>query len=200
HIRLNLRDAQEILNMKGLINEIQAIEQLDITAGDDASAVLGDRLDSLLPEGKIIRIKAIAQASAKQRTMIEHYSSFIIFTVVSVCVAWIGLLAMINVRERKQEIGLMRAVGYGSGKIVLLFLGKAVIIGLFGVAFGFFFGTVLALAFGSDVFKLTVEAITPSYKLLGMLLIAAPLLSVASSLIPAMIAAKQDPAVTLAQL
>jgi len=92
----------------------------------------------------------------------------------------------------------MRALGYGSFRISLLFLGKAALTGLFGALFGFLVGTGLALHFGPDIFKLTAKImIRPEPSLLIVSLIFAPLFAAASSFIPAMIAVAYDPAVTL---
>jgi len=91
----------------------------------------------------------------------------------------------------------MRALGYGSGKIAFLFLGKAVAIGLIGAAVGFGIGTGLALKFGPDIFKVTANMIKPTIELLYWSLIASPAFCALSVFIPAMIAVTQDPAVTL---
>ena len=56
--------------------------------------------------------------------------------VVLVCAAWVGLLAWSNVRERRSEIGLLRALGKGSGKIASLFFGRAALLGLIGGCVG----------------------------------------------------------------
>ena len=119
--------------------------------------------------------------------------------IVITCGAWIGILAMMNVRDRQQEIGIMRALGYGSGKITLLFLGKSVIIGLLGAVVGFLLGTALALNFGPDIFKVTAKAIKPEYLLLGWSLIAAPVFAAVAGFIPTAYAVTRDPAVTLRQ-
>ncbi len=114
--------------------------------------------------------------------------------VVVVCGIWIGSLAAVNTRERKHEIGVMRALGYGTGAIVRLILGKAVFIGFVGAMVGFAMGTVLALTVGPDIFQVTAKLIKPMYGLLGWSLLAAPALACLSSFIPAMSATVLDPA------
>jgi putative ABC transport system permease protein len=104
---------------------------------------------------------------------------------------------MMNVRERRYEIGIMRALGYGSAKITLLFLGKALIVGVAGAVLGFGIGTILASRYGPDIFKVTAKMIKPEYWLLGWSLLAAPVFAAISSFIPTMIAVTQDPALTL---
>jgi putative ABC transport system permease protein len=193
----HLQDIQSLLHMEGNINEIKALECLCFAPGEDHLTVLREELEQMLPEGRVVQIRSIATARERQRLMIEEYFAFIVPFVLIVCAAWIGALAMINVRERQQEIGIMRALGYGSGKIAVLFLGKAMVIGVIGAVLGFGIGTGLALKLGPDIFEVTAKMINPIYGLLGWSIIAAPAFVALSSFIPAMIAVSQDPALTL---
>lgn len=193
----HLSDIQDILNMAGRINEIKALECLCFTPGQDPLTVLRGELEKILPEAKVIQIKSIAVARERQRQMVDSYFALVMPIVLVVCAAWIGILAMMNVRERQQEIGIMRALGYSSGDIALLFLGKALLIGIIGAFIGFIIGTGIALWFGTDIFKVTAKMIKPAYNLLGWSLIAAPAFAAISSFIPAMVAVTQDPASTL---
>jgi len=198
-IYAHLHDVQNILNMENKINEIKALQCLCFVNGNNINSItmLREQLARVLPDAKVILMESIASARESQRLMAEGYFAFIIPFVVVVCMAWIGVLAMMNVRERRQEIGIMRALGYGSGKIAFLFLGKAVAIGLIGAAVGFGIGTGLALKFGPDIFKVTANMIKPTIELLYWSLIASPAFCALSVFIPAMIAVTQDPAVTL---
>jgi ABC-type lipoprotein release transport system permease subunit len=198
-IQCHLRDAQEILKLKGRINEIKAIDCLCFAPTDDPLSLLREELASVLPEAKTIQMKAIATARTQQRQMVKKYFGFIMPFVVITCGAWIGVLTMMNVRDRQQETGIMRALGYGWGKITLLLLGRSVIIGLFGAVFGFVLGTGLALRFGPEIFKVTAAAIKAEYSLLLWALIAAPVFSCVCSFIPTAYAVSVDPAVTLRQ-
>ena len=199
-IQCNLQDAQEILNLPGQISEIQAVDCLCFAPTNDPVTILRKEIASVLPDAQVFQIKPIATARAKQRQLVRNVFAFIMPAVLVACGVWIGVLAIMNVRDRQAEIGIMRALGYGSGKITAMFLGKAVIIGLLGAIGGFLIGTGLALQFGPDVFKITAKAvIRPESSLLIWSLIAAPVFAAVSSFIPAMIAVTYDPAVTLRQ-
>jgi len=194
----NLGEIQSILNMSGKVNEIKALECLClIKPGEDPVTALRSQVEKLIPEAKVILIKSLADTRQKQRAMADRYFSFILPVVLVVCAAWIFALAMINVRDRKQEIGIMRAIGYGSIRIASLFLGKAILVGLIGAALGYAVGTGLAEWFGPGIFKVTAKAIKPSYVLLLWSIIAAPAFAAISSFIPTMVAITQDPADTL---
>jgi len=198
-IYAHLHDVQSLLNMKNRINEIKALQCLCIENNTNTNSLsaLREQLARILPDAKVILIQNIASARESQRIMAERYFGFIIPFVVVVCMAWIGILAMTNVRERRQEIGIMRALGYSSIKIAALFLGKALVIGLLGAVVGFGLGTGLALVFGPAIFEVTANMITPQIKLLFWAVIASPAVCALSVFIPAMIAVTQDPAVIL---
>jgi len=198
-IYAHLHDVQSLLNMENRINEIKALQCLCIEhdTNTNSLSLLREQLARILPDAKVILIQNIASARENQRLMAERYFGFVIPFVVVVCMTWIGILAMLNVRERRQEIGIMRALGYSSSKIASLFLGKAVLIGLIGAVLGFGIGTALALKFGPAIFKVTANMITPQIKLLYWAVIASPAVCALSVFIPAMIAVAQDPAITL---
>jgi len=199
-IYAQLSDVQEILRMREQINEIKALHCLCIASDeDDPLVLLRKQLSQVLPDTKLIMNRHIAVARESQRLMLEEYFAFIIPFILVVCAAWTGILAQMNSRERRYEIGILRAVGYSSGKIALLFLGKAVIVGLIGAAVGYGSGTFLALKLGPGIFKVTANAIKPYAKLLYWSLAASPAFVALSVFIPTMIAVTQDPAVTLGE-
>jgi len=197
-IQCHLRDAQDILKLPGRISEIQAVDCLCFAPAGDPASVLRKEIGSLLPQTQVFHTRSIASARAETRQMVKNLFAVIMPLVVVACGVWIGVLAIMNVRDRQQEIGIMRALGYDSGRIISLFLGKAVVIGLLGAAIGFLAGTALAMRFGPDIFKITAKTmIKPEPFLLVISLIFAPLFAAVSSFIAAMIAATYDPAVTL---
>ncbi|MHC4105858.1 MAG: ABC transporter permease [Planctomycetota bacterium] len=197
-IQCHLLDAQDILGLPEQISEIRAVDCLCFAPTDDPASILRKEIGPLLPEAQVFHTRAIASARAKTRQMVKNLFAVIIPFVVIACSVWIGVLAVMNVRDRQQEIGIMRALGYGSGKITMLFLGKALTIGLVGALVGFLLGTGLALKFGPPIFEITAKTtIRPDMSLLLYSLVFAPVFAAVSSFIPAMIAVTYDPAVTL---
>ena len=164
----------------------------------DPVAILRKQIAGLLSDVQVLQSKALASARAKQRQMVKNLFAVILPFVVIACGVWIGALAIINVRDRQHEIGIMRALGHGSGRIGSLFMGKALLTGILGGILGFAAGTVLAQAFGPDVFKITAKAmLKPELSLLLRSVVLAPTFALVSAFIPMMIALAYDPAVTL---
>lgn len=190
----HLHDIQEILGRPG---RITAIEALECRCEGEALAMVRKSIARVLPNTKVTEFRSIAVARAETRKMVENYAAFLIPTVSLICAVWVGLLALSNVRERRQEIGILRALGFRSVRIAILFLGRAILLGLIGAAIGFGVGTALALRFGPQMFRLTSAKITPMFSLLGWSLAGAAGLCALASYLPTILAVTQDPAVTL---
>src|SRR5262249_54833443 len=103
------------------------------------------------------------------------------------------------VYERVSEIGILRALGVGAGQVFALFLSKALFVGVVGAIAGYVLGTTLGLTLGgvSDPAAWLDVGLDPW--LLGLVLLAAPALCALASLLPAVHAARQDPALVLQQ-
>ncbi len=196
-IQCSLADAQMILGWPGQISQIKAVDCLCFAKGDPVE-ILRKELGSALPEAQVFQATSLATARTKQRQMIQNLFAVMLPFVLAACGVWIAVLAVTNVRDRRQEIGLLRALGYDTGSILRLFLGKAVLVGLFGAATGFLLGTGLGLQFGPRVFEVTAQVmLRPELSLLAFSCILAPLFAVIASLVPAVVAATYDPAATL---
>ena len=66
---------------------------------------------------------------------------------------WMAFLSLINVRNRRSEIGILSAVGVGSGQIINLFLFKSIIVGLLGAVLGCFIGLLAVMKINDAAIK-----------------------------------------------
>ncbi len=197
-IQCHLSDAQHILDAPEQISEIQAVDCLCFLEGADPVDILRKQIGAILPGTQILQAKSVADARAKQRRMVYKVFNVMLPFVIVACGVWIAVLTVMNVRERQTEIGLLRALGYGTGKIGGLFLGKALLIGLFGAMVGFLLGAGLALMVGPEIFRLTARTtVQPEWPVFWRGLYTAPLFAMIASFIPMMIAVSYDPATTL---
>ena len=207
-IWINLREAQEILDKPGKINAIQALKC--ICAGSELSGVR-EEVHSVLPGTQVIEkgskvlwraearnrsakeaieaIEAEKQQQLKLRKERENFASILVPLILFASAIWIAFLFIGNVRERKSEIGILRAIGVKKWKIMKLFLLKAIIIGLTGALVGYFAGLSIGCILGGQ-FILEVFNIN----LLLLVLVFAPILALMAAYVPATIAAGQDPA------
>ncbi len=196
-IQGRLNDVQRILSMEGRINEIQALECLCRDPNVDSLDILRAELKQILPDAKVLMLRDMATTRTKQRITNEKYFAISMQIVLLVCAVWLAVLAFLNVRERAAEIGVLRALGYGTGQILTLVLGKGIAIGLLGASLGFAAATVVVLTYGPTIFEVTAGSIVIDWTLLRQAILWAPVLTACCSMIPAAYAASQDPADTL---
>ena len=127
---------------------------------------------------------------------IEAYQFWLI--VVSLLVCGIGLVNanLIAVYERFREIGTMKCLGALDQHVMKLFLIESLIFGLVGGVLGFAIGTLTAIASSSVQLGTNVLWITPlntTLKYLALITGLSALLSVISTVYPAVRAAKLNP-------
>ena len=214
---ISLSEAQELLGKPGLINGILA---LDCTC--DTVNRLGrirPEIARILPDTQVVEFasQALARAEARQRAADEARASIqrekegrdklraerealadvLVPVVVVGSGVWIGLLALANVRDRRGEIGILRALGLRSRQILLIFLGKAVATGLAGACLGYLAGRLVGILWREAPGAPPIHLALVDPRLLLVVLAAAPLLAALASWLPAISAAQQDPATVL---
>ncbi len=213
---IDLKEAQTLFQKQG---EISAMMALECKCAWADLAKVRQEIQAILPETQVIELagKALARAEARhevarnaavlirrerenrtrQRAEREGLLSVLVPLVIGACALFVGILAFLNVRERRAEIGILRALGLRTAQILAVFLGKAAIIGLFGAVLGL----PLGIAFGSRMSDPPILAAAALELASGpwiiMVLVLAPLLSMAASWIPALLAAGEDPAAIL---
>ena len=205
-VAVHLNDAQALLeNKQGKINQILA---LGCNCASSDLANIRKQLAAVLPETRITEFQSIALARAEQRkevgqsraeveALVETLATVLTPVVVLTMAIWVGLLALANVRQRRTEIGILRAIGKGSGTIACLFLGKAMLLGLLGGALGFALGSLLAQLLGVKILDVPANQFPIHVEVLLIALLGAPILSAAASYLPTLSAILQDPAVVL---
>jgi len=122
----------------------------------------------------------------------EQFSSILVPLVLLMSAVWIGLVFYANVRERRSEIGILRALGARSSRILSLFLAKALVMGFVGALAGYALGILVGAIREAEV---TFSLLEPRVFLLASC--TAIVLSLAASWVPAYYAAQQDPAEVL---
>jgi len=215
-IWIDLAEAQQLLGRPGRINAILALKCH--CSGADAAQVRSD-IAAILPGVQIREVASmvITRAEARDRAAVaaaqaikaerahrshmrrerEAFAAWLIPMVTLGAAVWIGLLALANVRERTGEIGILRALGLRSRQIMVVFLARALLMGLAGAVIGYGIGFAVGLLSGDLAADAQTAGALFKPGLLVLVLAAAPLLAALASWPPAMIAARQDPALVL---
>jgi ABC-type lipoprotein release transport system permease subunit len=134
------------------------------------------------------------QRRSEIRGQIEQFAAVLIPVMVVAAALAIGLLTFMNTRERRGEVGILRALGVSSAGVLAMFLGKAVTLGLAGAVAGYGLGVAVGAAVSEADLSRLIDPIGPV-----LILILAPLLAAVASWLPSMHAAQQDPAMVLSE-
>jgi len=195
-VSFHLEDLQEVLEMEGRINKIEA---LGCVCHDGRIKNARSQVQAIFSDLEVTEISSIADARENQRLMMNKYGAFLIPFVVISALLITGLLFHQNVNARKREIGLLIALGRTSYTILFMIMSKAFILGLTGGIFGFFAGSWIAGYFGKEIFRFTALSIRPAWPVFYYTILIFPLLWMLSSWIPALLATRIDAAKTLSE-
>jgi ABC-type lipoprotein release transport system permease subunit len=216
---IHLSEAQELLHQPQQVSAILALSCF--CAGSELERVRQE-IAAILPEAQVIQRvpQALARSQARNRAAEltaatttaeagyharlnqerEALASWLIPLVILGATVWIGLLAWGNVRTRRVEIAVLRALGLRSRQILAVFLAKALVIGLAGASLGYLSGFCAGAAWSAwEQIPVSAERLAGMFDpvLLLSVLVLAPLQACVASWIPAMLAAQQDPAMVL---
>lgn len=213
---IHLKDAQELLGMQGKISSLLALECLCV--GADALNQIRAEVIGILPGTQVVEMgsKVIARAEArirageetarqleeekdKQRQLQnqrQRFAALLVPLMLLLCGGWIGLLTFSDVRDRRGEIGMLRTIGFRTRSLLMLFLGKALLTGLAGGAFGYAASALLCGVRIAGMAGLSEADIATVWSLSNLLIAMAGAvgLMMISGWIPALIAAQTDPA------
>lgn len=149
----NLATAQNLADLPGRISLIQ----LSVTGTPDSIDRFIKALSQRLPVADVHGIKQLAEAEGKLYNRISGLLSttvIIVLFLTSLCV----MAGMSNVAiERKNDVGLMKAIGGSVRRVVRLFLAEAILMGIVGGLIGSAFGILGSIWLGKAVFGVAAQ-------------------------------------------
>lgn len=214
----SLEQAQELLECPRQVHAIMALKcHCD---GNDLDSIRR-AVAQILPDVQVLEIadKAWARGRARDRAkqaaelalseektrreelqrQRKTLATWIVPGVWCSAAAIVGALALLNVRERYSEIGVLRAFGVRSGRLLTFVLARGLLVGMCGALIGSLIA-ILALWMNNGTSGLQLIARSHNARLEGLILVAAaPFLTLLVAWPPAMLAARRDPAVVLGQ-
>jgi putative ABC transport system permease protein len=218
---IHLKEAQEILNKEGRINAILALgcmcagpERLHRIRADIAQ-YLPDTQVIEMGAGALARFEARSNSAKRSEAAIEqvkqerqeirkeraNLAAVLVPLISGASALCVGLLGFTNVSDRWAEIGILRAIGFRSRQIMILFLSKSLIIGFVGGVLGICAGVPSGSRLGyspeetlAGSFR-AAHPFDPAFLLVAFLV--ASLLTIIGGWIPATLAANRDPASVL---
>jgi putative ABC transport system permease protein len=188
----HLHTVQDLSGKGPVINAIEVIG-----CCQQISKGLVAKINSLLPDAKVVTITQIADAQIKINKMMSNLSLMFLVIIIFVGGASIANYMYANVFERRREIGTLMALGADSWLIQKIFLLKALLLGAAGGIGGYVLGTILAVVLGP---RLAGVPVLPM-PLLALAAIGISVgLTIAASYFPARRAARLDPCATFQEI
>jgi len=204
HVFISLDQAQDLFHMKNTVSGID----LRLTNIEDAAEIKQQLLD-LYPQKIQVRTWYELQQSLYDVMRIEKWGASLILILICVVAAFniVASLTMIVV-EKRQNIGVLRAMGATATDIRNLFLMQGGMIGMIGSGIGFVVGLAVLIAqkqfelipiLGAESF--VIDAYPVSIQALDLLLIGASSfgLCLLAAIYPAQRAAQGEPSIAVAQ-
>jgi putative ABC transport system permease protein len=148
-----LATAQSLANLPRRISLIQ----LSVTGTPDSLNRFISQLSRSLPAVDVRGIKQLAEAEGRIYNRISGLLSatvILVLILTSLCV----MAGMSNVAiERKNDVGLMKAIGGSVRRVVRLFLAEAILMGIVGGLLGSAFGLLVSIWLGKAVFGVAAQ-------------------------------------------
>lgn len=158
------------------------------------------QIQAALPEASITAMQQVVRQRMDAVDFVRRLALSVSAVIMLTACAMIGLAVFSSVNERKNEIGVLRAVGFSRAGVFTLFCLEAVLVGMAAAVLGYFGGAAAA----GLVPDLLAPGVTASFTVsAGEFLVtfaAVSALSAAAAAPPALAAARLDPAAALVTL
>jgi putative ABC transport system permease protein len=152
-VEIGLRPAQRLAGLPGRISSFELIVP---GKPSEIQTYITD-LQRELPDADVRPIRQFTDAQARIYGRISGVLNFTIGTVL-VLTALCVMAAMTNVAmERKNDVGLMKAIGGATRRVLRLFLAEAALLGFAGGAIGAAAGIFLSIWLGKQVFGVAAQ-------------------------------------------
>jgi putative ABC transport system permease protein len=136
-------------------------------------------------------IRRVAEGEGTILTRVRTLLWLVTFAALLAAALAVGASAAASVLERRTEIGLMKALGAGSGLVGVLLAAEQLLVAFVGGGIGYSVGMLLARLLGQKIFGFTPE---PKLFLLFIVLLLASLITLLGSAYPLRRASQYDPA------
>ncbi|MBO8415716.1 MAG: FtsX-like permease family protein [Proteobacteria bacterium] len=194
-------------NEEGLIylnfNDLKALTGYDrgfdvvecsIKGSEDSLRALSHKLESSFPEVKAQLVERVAKSEGRVLSRLQSLVWIVTLVVMVLTMVCVSTTMLAAAAERRQEIGLRKALGADKLSIIRQFMAESLMLGLVGGVLGTILGYGFALYVSQTVFA---SAVKPDLILALFTVAAAAAVTGISSYLPVYQASKTDPAVVL---
>jgi putative ABC transport system permease protein len=148
-------------------------------------------IKQVLPRSDVRVIRRVADGEGKILTRVRTLLWLVTFASLLAAALAVGASSAASVIERRTEIGLMKALGAGSGTVGWLLAAEQLLLAFVGGSIGYALGLLLARFLGTRIFGVPPA---PSLLVLGVILVLAAVVTLLGSALPLRRAARFNPA------
>lgn len=175
-----------------------SIVMLDTHSSADANGAKLALESTYLSSGmQAIDTRAIIEEVSKQQVQVFVLIEVFMGLGLVVGIAGLGIVMLRNVRERRQQVGVLRAIGFQTRMVLNAFFIEASFISVLGLAVGLVLGLILAYEVWDDFFRPTGSLWVVPWDQLAVILLMAYLATTLAALGPARQASRMPPAEAL---
>ncbi len=188
-IFMTLKTAQTILNKEGLVS----MAEVAALCKDCPIDAMVKQISDVVPGAKVMAIQQVVKGRMEALSQFKKFSYGVSIVVVLVGSLVVLVTMMGSVRERTEEIGIFRAIGFRKSHVFKIVLLEA---GFISAAAGII-GYIAGFAVTKGAIHLFSESggasIQPSLELIGGSFVLAVLVGLMASAYPAYLASRMDP-------
>jgi putative ABC transport system permease protein len=149
------------------------------------------QIKQVLPGTEVRVIRRVAEGEGTILTSVRTLLWLATLAALLAAALAVGASSAASVIERRVEIGLMKAIGAGSGTIGFLLAAEQLLLAFVGGGIGYALGIILARALGEKIFGVAPE---PSLLVFAVILALAAAVTLLGSAIPLRRASRYEPA------
>jgi putative ABC transport system permease protein len=149
------------------------------------------QIKQVLPGADVRVIRRVAEGEGQILTRVRTLLWLVTFAALLAAALAVGASSAASVIERRSEIGLMKALGAGSGTVGFLLAAEQLLLAFVGGGLGYALGIVLARFVGQKIFG---AAPAFSFLVLAVIIALAAVVTLLGSAIPLRRAARYEPA------
>jgi putative ABC transport system permease protein len=149
------------------------------------------QIKQVLPGADVRVIRRVAEGEGAILTRVSTLLWLVTFASLLAAALAVGASSAASVIERRTEIGLMKALGAGSGTVGFLLAAEQLLLALVGGAVGYSLGILLARLVGQRIFGVSPAF---SFLVLGVIIGLAAVVTLVGSAIPLRRASRFEPA------
>jgi putative ABC transport system permease protein len=184
---VGLAEAQSLAELPGKIS----VAQLSVSGTTNSISQFAERLATALPAYEVHPIRQITEAEGDLLSRIRLLIvSMVVLILVLTALCVLGTMAALAM-ERRQDVGLMKALGGSIGRIVTLFMAEVGVLGAAGGFVGAILGVELSRWMGQRVFGTAISSRWEIFPLTIVLMVAVAL----AGALPLRLLGKVKPAV-----